>query len=310
MRLGFPVRVYGCAGLPSHDGRPAHANPSLSLSLAYLRDVLYYLHANRIHMYRMHTELLPASQQVDPVAARNEVQACAGELALIGQLTREWDVRLSFHAGVAVTLSAPDAALVERSLDTLDSLAALMDAMALGPDGLIVTHVGGTYDDPDRARDRFARRYQGLPEVVRRRLVLENDDRRFCLGDCLAIHAATGIPVVLDVQHHLVLNPQRMPLRPALERALATWPQEVTPKTHFSTPRAEMRSLDPARLKAPIWTEHADYVNPFEFAAFWALGEGLRDFDVMLEAKARDLALVKVRQDLAHYAPEVAAAVF
>ncbi|MFH1085155.1 MAG: UV damage endonuclease UvsE, partial [Chloroflexota bacterium] len=57
------------------------------------------------------------------------------------------------------------------------------------------------------------------------------------------------------------------------------------------------------------WTEHADYINPFEFAAFCALGEALRPFDVMLEAKARDLALLKLRRDLARYAPEVAAAV-
>ncbi len=36
------------------------------------------------------------------------------------------------------------------------------------------------------------------------------------------------------------------------------------------------------------------------------LAEGL-DFDVMLEAKAKDLALLRLRADLARYAPDVAA---
>ena len=31
------------------------------------------------------------------------------------------------------------------------------------------------------------------------------------------------------------------------------------------------------------------------------------EFDVMLEAKAKDLALIRLRQDLLRYAPEIAA---
>ena len=61
MRLGFSIRVYGCPDLPSHDARPGHQAPHLSVSLAYLRDILLYLQANDIHMYRMHSQLLPSS---------------------------------------------------------------------------------------------------------------------------------------------------------------------------------------------------------------------------------------------------------
>ena len=45
-------------------------------------------------------------------------------------------------------------------------------------------------------------------------------------------------------------------------------------------------------LQPPIWTGHADFVQPFEFIAFMRMLEG-SDFDVMLEAKSKDLALVR-----------------
>ena len=63
MRLGFPLRVYGDS-LPSYGGRSlgpeSEGGPQhLSIGLAYLHDVIRYLQANDIHMYRMHTRLLP-----------------------------------------------------------------------------------------------------------------------------------------------------------------------------------------------------------------------------------------------------------
>ncbi len=45
------------------------------------------------------------------------------------------------------------------------------------------------------------------------------------------------------------------------------------------------------KLVPPVTTGHADYVNPFEFLMFLSRAQGL-DFDVMLEAKGKDLASV------------------
>jgi UV DNA damage endonuclease len=59
-------------------------------------------------------------------------------------------------------------------------------------------------------------------------------------------------------------------------------------------------------LMPPVWTGHADFNHPFEFIAFMRQMSDL-EFDVMLEAKAKDLALLKLRQDLLRYAPDVAA---
>jgi UV DNA damage endonuclease len=55
-----------------------------------------------------------------------------------------------------------------------------------------------------------------------------------------------------------------------------------------------------------VWTGHADFTNPFEFATFMRMAEGL-EFDVMLEGKSKDVSLLKLRPDLLRYAPDVAA---
>jgi hypothetical protein len=97
--------------------------------------------------------------------------------------------------------------------------------------------------------------------------------------------------------------------------AAMAWPRNVRPKIHFSSPRTELRDVKRVDKKTkrskvvklpPVWTGHADFTNPFEFARFMRDADGLT-FDVMLEAKAKDISLLKLRPDLLRYAPDVAA---
>ena len=309
MRLGFSVRVFG-ANLPSYDARRWPERPSLGTSLVYLRDILTHLGAHRLRMYRMHSRLLPWGPEDDLAGAHAQVEANALELAAVGALARRHGVRLSFHPYSAVVLNAVNEDQAARSRDHLEVLAALLDAMGLDDEAVIVLHVGGVYDGAEAARERFVRRYEALPESSRRRLALENDDRRFAFRDVWAIHGACGVRLVFDTLHHQVLNPERTPWTEALARSLSTWPQGVTPKVHVSSPRTELRpATTGGGVKMPTWTEHSDLVNPFEFILFLRQTAGLRPFDVMLEAKARDLAVLKLREDLQRFAPEWAARV-
>lgn len=307
MRLGFTVRVFGIPGGSSDDAPQIVAGTPLSARLAYLCDILRYLASQRIHLYRMHARLVPAWAARDLAAWCRHLDDHRGLLRLVGALAEEADLRLTFHPYSDVTLNAPDEERAVHSMGLLEAQHELLRAMELGPEAVIVLHTGGVYGDKERASECFVRRYESLPESVRARLVLENDDRRFHLVDVMRIHRQCGIPVVLDTLHHLVLNAEPLPLREALSGALGTWPEHLLPKVHFSTPRTEMRQGKSQRIKVPTWTEHADYVNPFEFIAFLKSVAGLPTFDVMLEAKARDLALIQLRHDLQRFAPELAA---
>jgi UV DNA damage endonuclease len=90
--------------------------------------------------------------------------------------------------------------------------------------------------------------------------------------------------------------------------------QRAQAKAGKAKPRNGEVTLAPvkatARIKTvllpPIWTGHADFTNPFEFATLMRTAEGL-EFDVMMEGKAKDLSLLKLRPDLLRFAPDVAA---
>ncbi|PRY93349.1 UV-damage endonuclease [Hasllibacter halocynthiae] len=314
-RLGFPVKVLARPDLKSNDSRRWKNAPHLKVSLEYLDAILDHCAARGIRMYRMSSDLAPYATHPDMPQFHGMVEDSAGELAAIGAKAERLDVRLSFHPPQFILLNTPDEAVLEKSVNDLASSARILDLMGLGPEAVIVIHVGGTYGDREASRARWAATWDRLPEPVRRRLVLENDDIRFSATDTLWIHERTGVPLVFDHQHWWCLHEPEEELVSAFAACLATWPDGVRPKMHFSSPRTETRMLERKDRKTgkpklvpapPIWTGHADYVQPFEFIRFLRDAEGLV-FDVMIEAKQKDLALERLRADLARYAPDVAA---
>ncbi|WP_265500564.1 UV DNA damage repair endonuclease UvsE [Paracoccus beibuensis] len=338
LRLGFPVKVMGRPGFKSNDTRRWQQNPHLKTSLEHVDAILDYLVQVKIDMYRMSSDLAPYATHPDMPQFHDMVAESDAELAALGRKARSLDIRLSFHPSQYVLLNSPDPELTKKSIWDLSSQAEMLDRMELGPEAVMVTHVGGVYGDREESRARWIEGYQQCPEHVRRRLVLENDDIRFSAADVLWIHERCAVPLIFDYQHFWCLNPEGLELRPTVERILQSWPQGVRPKIHFSSPRTEMREIkrkvtdkerEAAKLAAPakgaltkevvkptsrvktvllppIWTGHADFTNPFEFATFMRDVTGL-DFDVMLEAKTKDLSLLRLRSDLCRYAPDVAA---
>ncbi len=312
MRLGFVVKSLAQPELRSHDSRRWQNSPHLSVSLAYLRDMFNYLIDARISMYRISSELAPYATHPDLPQFHHQVEECAAELALLGQIARSAGLRLSFHPAQHIILNSADPELVARSRADLVTQATILDRMGLGPEAVVVTHLGGVYGDRSAAKQRFADNFLALPDVARQRLVLENDDTRFSVADILWVHEQTGIRLVFDNLHHRLNNPDRRPTTEALAACLSTWPGDVRPKVHFSTPRTEWLVLQRAEGDAPEirrtrWSYHADYVNPFEFIDFIQAAAGLREFDVMLEVRGKDLALKQLREDLKRYAPDLAA---
>jgi len=315
LRLGVPVKIMGNSELKSHDARRSTNQPHLKVSLGYLDAIFDYLARHKISMYRMSSDLAPYATHPDMPQFHDMVRDSAADLAAIGAKAKAQGLRLSFHPSQFIVLNSPDPELVRKSTWDLLSQAEMLDLMGLGPEAVLVVHVGGLYEDKDAARARWVETWPTLPEPVRRRLVLEHDDLRFSAADVLWIHEHTGVRLIFDHQHFWCLNPEGADMRQTVEAILRTWPDDVRPKVHFSSPRTELRQLVRKDRKtgtavtvnaAPVWTGHADFVNPFEFITFMRVAEGL-EFDVMLEAKVKDLALIKLRPDLVRYAPDVAA---
>ncbi|GAC1383529.1 MAG: UV DNA damage repair endonuclease UvsE [Herpetosiphon sp.] len=314
LRLGFAVKVMAQPGLKSNDSRRWQNEPHLRQSILYMTDIFRHLEKNGINMYRMSSDLAPYVTHPDLPQFHNQIREAADELRTLGTEAKRLGLRLSFHPSQFVVLNSPDPGLVEKSVADLVAQAEMLDRMELGPEAVLVIHTGGAYNDKAQGRARWIKTFGRLPDAVRRRLVLENDDVRYSAADVLLIHEHTGVPLIFDYQHFWCNNLEGLDLRPTLEAFIRTWPAGVRPKIHYSSPRTEMRLLK-RRNKAtgkqeevqapPIWTGHADYLNPFEFISFMRMATGLC-FDVMLEAKLKDLAVLRIKKDLLRYGTDIA----
>jgi UV DNA damage endonuclease len=306
--LGFPVQVLGRVGLRSHDARRWQSEPHLRVSLSYLRDLFAYLDETAIRLYRMASGLAPYATHPDHPQFHGQVDECSDELAELGVEARRLGLRLSFHPSQFIVLNAPDEDLAARSAADIEVQAAILEAMGLDDEAVVVLHIGGVYGDRESARERFVRCYEQLSPVAQRRLVLENDDGRFDVADVLWLHERIGIRAVFDVHHHHCYNPHNLNTVEAARLCLATWQGwGARPKVHFSSPRTDwgFRYGSEARAGPPRWSSHAEFVDPFAFVTFYrAIADGAPD--VILEAKAKDVAVQQLRRDLVNYALDVA----
>jgi UV DNA damage endonuclease len=228
------------------------------------------------------------------------------ELAAIGERVRAAEVRLSVHPAQYVVLNSEDEAVRRGAALDLELEAALLDAMGLGPEAVMILHVGAVGGDKAAAIERFVAGFERLGERARARLVIENDDARFGLGDVLGVAERTGLRIVWDALHHRCYDPDGIPPDEALRLALATWGDgDGVPKIHYSSPRTavEERKRRKGRrverqIVLPPLRAHADMIDPIGFEDFirGPAATAGHDFDVMLEAKAKDLALLQLRR--------------
>lgn len=350
-RLGVATRLLG-APLRPHDARRWQNRPHLSVSLAYVRDILAYCVRWGIGFYRLSSTLAPYATHPDLPSFHQQRRECRRELVAVGDEARAAGVRLTMHPGAFVRLDAESEGLGQRSIEELSAVAALLEEMGMGAESVLVVHGHGqlvecreqnrvsepaagesrstSLRQSDSAQEfgdgspyhaarrsvhhnsepllRFARRVDEMPAYVRKRLVIENGDRTFDLGSAHWLYQRTGLPIVLDLLHHRCNNPSGLGVAPALRLALATWPQGVKPKLHLSSPRTEVRTIQRAEgayPAPPLANQHSDFINVFECIELLRAADevSLRPFDIMLEAKAHDLALLRLREQIATYAP-------
>ena len=307
-RLGFAAKVLGRGGLKTYDSRRWQSGPHLARSLELLDLVFDYLDEIDVRVFRMSSSTVPYGTHPDlpDLDYRRQIAACERELERLGEKARRLDLRLSTHPGQYTVLASPDPDVARKAALDIEQDALLLDALGAGPEGAVVVHVGGAYGEPSATLDRWASAFDLLSERAQRRLAVEHDERLFDVDDVLALHERTGVRVVFDLHHHRC-NPGRDTpgVHHALVAALDTWPSDVRPKVHLSSPRTELRVVGGA-LRPPVVEQHADFATPWDLLALLEAAD--RPVDVVVEAKAKDLAVLWLRKALARVAPELAVA--
>lgn len=317
-RLGFAVKILGEGGLRTTDTRRWQSGPHLSRSVELLDTAFDYLDRNDFRLFRLASSVIPygTHPNLPHFDYRRQIADCEEALSALGRKAQAFGLRLSTHPGQYTVINGPDPELTRKSSLDLEQDALLLDALGQGPDGTVVLHVGGVYGDKRAALDRWARAYEKLSERARARIAVEHDETSFDLADVLELHRRTGVRVVFDHHHHRCkAAPEYAEVSAALVAAYSTWPQGVRPKVHVSSPRTALRLVERKRtngrgkdiqLVPPLLDQHADFASPWDVAEVLRAAPG--PLDLMIEAKAKDLAVRWLRSGLRRVEPELAAA--
>jgi UV DNA damage endonuclease len=290
MKIGYPClnRSIGCTPgrtfrLRSYSAR--RLAESVRLNLECLGRILEFNTANGLLFFRITSDLVPFASH--PVCAFPWHEEFAQRFASLGEFIRHNEMRISMHPDQFTLINSPDPDIFSRSAAELDYHARILDLLGLDRTARIQIHVGGVYGDKAASIDRFCLRFERLDRAVRRRLVVENDDRQYSVSDCLLISRRTGTPVLFDSFHHQ-LNPGGKEMLEAMQLAAATWKKGDGPPMvdYSSQKKGERRG------------SHAESIDLKDFAAFIAAA-GILDFDIMLEIKDKEKSALRARRFLA-----------
>lgn len=245
-------------------------------NLDLLTQILRWNRAQQILVFRISSDLVPLGSHAE-VDLTQLTFTGAQEIAELAQ-----GMRLSMHPG-QYTLPSASGAVWESSARDLCYHAFVLEQLGQ-IQGDIILHGGGVYGNREASAERIRANILSLPDNVHSHLRLENDERCWSVHDLLPICETTGIPLVVDPLHHQLNGAEPLSELP-WPRILATW-QGKRPKLHYA-------EQDPNKRPGA----HSEYVSTAGFLAFQHQVP-LEDYDVMLECKAKDLALLRLRAEL------------
>lgn len=257
------------------------------LIILNLKDTLKLLKYNiekEIYVYRMSSDSFPwmSEYEFEDLPRFEEIKSL---LSSIGDFIKENNMRCGYHPGPFNVLASENQSVVDKTIKELNKHAELMDLMGLDKTNYytINIHINTTKPSREEAAQRFVDRFELLSDSCKKRLTVENDDSPNQYSVKMLhdwVHDKIGIPIVFD-QHHYSYGPQDQTMEEALKLALSTW--SVRPLTHMSS--SKVIEEDSAKEIA-----HADYI----YEEIKTYGQ---DFDIEIEAKAKDLAVFKYRND-------------
>ena len=247
---------------------------SVTNNLACLQQILEFNVAHDLLFFRMSSDLVPfASHSVNTYNWQDHFKET---LVQIGNYIKAHNIRISMHPDQFVVINSPTHSIVQNSFQELAYQCAIMDLMELDKSAKLQIHAGGVYGDKPTAISRFISAYSLLPDNIKARLVIENDDRLYSLADCLTIHEETGIPILFDNFHHECLNNGES-MSEALRLAAQTWQPEdgILMMDYSSQAPGERRGKHTATIQLELFREFLEQL------------QGL-DVDIMLEIKDKE----------------------
>ena len=190
---------------------------------------------NDIRLYRISSQIFPFA---DEPIGRDVLSRFQEELGAVGKRATALGLRLAVHPDQFVVLNSDSPQVVQNSIKILAMHATTLDYLQqpASPWSLLEVHGG-----KGKRAQALVEAIQALPEHVRARLALENDEYIYSAAEILEICHAAQVPMVFDAHHHVchekIETYQDASITTFVEAARATWPTAAWQLAHISNGR-------------------------------------------------------------------------
>lgn len=254
-------------------------NECVEGNLKDLKNILNWNMQNNIFFFRISSDIIPfASHKINTIKWWNSFK---NELKDIGTFIKKNGIRVSMHPGQYTVLNSTKEEVVAKSILDLEYHCKFLDALDVDYTHKITLHLGGVYGDKPKALERFITGFNRLSPSLKKRLVLENDDKSYTIEDVLMICKILKIPAIFDNLHNK-LNPSELSLDEILKRVTSTWNiNDGSIKMHYSEQDDNKRG-----------GSHSKFVITKNFVKYLMVVQNL-NIDIMLEVKDKELSAIK-----------------
>jgi UV DNA damage endonuclease len=245
-------------------------------------DIIPKFVEHSIKSFRLSSSLFPLYEFAGAIA-RNDGWIIS-KLAELGGLFRQHGIRVTCHPGQFCVLSSDKDSVVQNSIRELEYHAWIFDSMGFDHSPYYAINIHG---GKSNRSDRLVEVIKTLPENVRKRLTLENDEKCYNVRSLLDISSRSSIPIVFD-SHHYNFGVGDLSFDEAFRGTIDSW-SGVKPLQHISNTEIGMENAAFNQKRA-----HSQMIHSIPHLQLEALRANVVDVDV--EAKLKNIALFKMRE--------------
>lgn len=259
-----------------------YASELALLNAKDLVKIINWNNRNGIKLFRISSDMFPWMSEYK-LSDLPDYTKIANTLKGAGKIAMDNGQRLTFHPGPFDVLASLTQRVVDKCIVDLNKHGEIMDLLGLPRDhsAPINIHVNTTQGGKENAMQRFVDNFHLLDASVRKRLVVENDDKesQYTTEDLyVGVYNKIGVPITFDYHHHWC-HPGELSQEEALKLASTTWPKGIRQLVHYSSCQQLHEDETQTNKRA-----HSDYI--YEHIETYGLS-----LDIELEAKAKELAL-------------------
>jgi UV DNA damage endonuclease len=235
-----------------------------------------YCSTHAIRLYRISSDIFPFA---DEALGRELLGRFEVELGEIGKLATARGLRMVVHPDQFVVLNSESPDVVQNSIKVLTMHARTLDYLQQPQSAWSLLEIHG---GKGKRPAELVAAIRDLPNNIRSRLALENDEYIYGAAQILEICRAAEVPMVFDAHHHVCYERIESYAHPSIAHFVAeaatTWPTPAWQLAHISNGRESFTD----RRHSDIITEMPDAYRQIPW--------------IEIEAKHKEAAINHLRQ--------------